>query len=262
MRIISKNQDYYDSAIGYGIDKEVVYLRKPEEFYLNKRVSLFNREPLSLSNYSEEWKEKYGFIVLPEIDFHTINSLRDNATEGYLMFCGEIYPYIIYEHRERENGAMHYDNISTHIFYNKTDFENFLVQMSDDDLQDSIRYYSRSMKPDSYRTRSIKEVNKFFESFKFINKDKTIDFHMDLKTPIIKFENHCGKYRNSSTITVNPVLKDIQFYKVKDAFQTFQEISMFVSGVLPRQGKEMIELDDKIKRDKHGFDEKSFKHRK
>ena len=55
---------------------------------------------------------------------------------------------------------------------------------------------------------------------------------------------------------INPLLKDYQFYKVYDAVQTFQEIQMFISGVLGNKEKEIIEVADKYKITQHGFDKK------
>ncbi len=58
-------------------------------------------------------------------------------------------------------------------------------------------------------------------------------------------------------------LKDYQFYKVIDPFTLFQEISMWIGGILPHQGRPMVDItDDKIKIVKHGFDKFSFRKEK
>lgn len=50
-------------------------------------------------------------------------------------------------------------------------------------------------------------------------------------------------------------LKDIGFAKAVDPYTAFQEISMWVGGVLPDDGPETIQIvDDVIKIQKHGFD--------
>ena len=66
MLIISKFHDYYDSAIGYGVDKTVIYNRKT--FYLKKKIEIPSTRKL----------KKEG-----ELDFVIIG------------FCGNIYPLII-----------------------------------------------------------------------------------------------------------------------------------------------------------------------
>jgi hypothetical protein len=48
-----------------------------------------------------------------------------------------------------------------------------------------------------------------------------------------------------------------------DPFTLFQELSMFVGGVLPRNPNPMVEItDDKVKVAKHGFDKWSFRKHK
>jgi hypothetical protein len=52
-------------------------------------------------------------------------------------------------------------------------------------------------------------------------------------------------------------LKDFHFYKVVDPFTLFQEISMWVGGILPGSANPMVQItDDTIKVAKHGFDPK------
>lgn len=58
-------------------------------------------------------------------------------------------------------------------------------------------------------------------------------------------------------------LKRVDFHKIMDPFTIFQEIQMWLSGVLPKDGPPMVAItDDIIKRDKHGFDKWSFKKKK
>lgn len=58
-------------------------------------------------------------------------------------------------------------------------------------------------------------------------------------------------------------LKEYDFPRAMDPYALFQELSMFVGGVLPRNPNPMVEItDDRIKVAKHGFDKWSFrKHR-
>ena len=61
-------------------------------------------------------------------------------------------------------------------------------------------------------------------------------------------------YRGLTVIT-NPCLKDLQFYKVKDAFSAFQELSMYLGSQLcPKP--EIDDVADKFKITGHGFDAK------
>jgi hypothetical protein len=55
-------------------------------------------------------------------------------------------------------------------------------------------------------------------------------------------------------------LKSLGFYRAVDVHAAFQELSMWVGGVLPRPGANTVEiLDDVVKAGKHGFDRWSFR---
>ena len=58
---------------------------------------------------------------------------------------------------------------------------------------------------------------------------------------------------------LNPHYNDYEFYKVFDSFTAFQEIQMFMGGVLGSGEKEIVEVADKYKIGQHGFDKWSFR---
>ena len=57
----------------------------------------------------------------------------------------------------------------------------------------------------------------------------------------------------------NPVLKDFQFFRAVSTYQAFQEISMYISGVIGVGEKNTVTISDKDMRDAKGFDDWSFK---
>ncbi|HNC58681.1 MAG TPA: hypothetical protein PLP33_24860 [Leptospiraceae bacterium] len=66
---------------------------------------------------------------------------------------------------------------------------------------------------------------------------------------------------SARTLILNPNLKDLAFFKVKDPYTTFQEISMFVSGVLGNKEDKTLNISDSDKILQLGFDTKtSFRH--
>lgn len=58
---------------------------------------------------------------------------------------------------------------------------------------------------------------------------------------------------------LNPCLKWFDFAKVVDAYTAFQEVSMYVSGVLGIEGNKMVEIEDKYRLAGHGYDKSSFR---
>lgn len=60
-------------------------------------------------------------------------------------------------------------------------------------------------------------------------------------------------------IIINACLKDYDFYRQLDAYNTYQEISMYVGNFLKKPTKEIPEIADDIMRDIKGFDKHSFR---
>ncbi|MTH95490.1 hypothetical protein [Roseibium sp. RKSG952] len=54
-------------------------------------------------------------------------------------------------------------------------------------------------------------------------------------------------------------LSDINFAKALDPYGAFQALSQWVGGVLPRKGKETVQLTDTDLAKKHGYDHWSFR---
>lgn len=97
---------------------------------------------------------------------------------------------------------------------------------------------------------------------KIINYDP-IEIHREFKTPIFIYDEngYTHSYRLNRHFYINPELNDYEFYKVVDPVTAFQEIQMYLSGVLGTGEKNIIEIDDKYKIPQHGFDNWSFKTR-
>ena len=65
--------------------------------------------------------------------------------------------------------------------------------------------------------------------------------------------------KNEMKMTLNPCLKNYGFQKIFDSYAAFQEISMFLGGVLGSEAAPMVQIEDKYIKEGHGFDEWSFK---
>ena len=74
---------------------------------------------------------------------------------------------------------------------------------------------------------------------------------IDKKVPLFALTNE--------KIILNANLKDYRFAKIKDPFTAFQDIMMYISGVLGVGEPEMVEISNNDMRDKKGFDDWSFK---
>jgi hypothetical protein len=106
----------------------------------------------------------------------------------------------------------------------------------------------------------------FNDDVEYVLNYDPINMFREINAPVFIYDNDAviklgdyGRKLNSGIFIVNPILKDYEFYKVVDTFQAFQEISMFIGGVLGRGEKEIVVVEDKYKIAQHGFDKWSFR---
>lgn len=82
-----------------------------------------------------------------------------------------------------------------------------------------------------------------------------IDFFYENKVPIFAVEPS-QVYKGSADVVLNPNLSEIKFFKLFNSYTAFQEIQMFISGVIGINTSNAIEINDKNKVIQHGFDAK------
>ena len=105
--------------------------------------------------------------------------------------------------------------------------------------------------------------NNLDDDFEYIKNYNAINIFRKLKAPIFIYDYDYGRtsinaYRNRSkcVFIINPNLSEYEFYTVFDSFQAFQEVQMFMGGVLGKGEKDIVEVADKYKIEQHGFDYK------
>jgi hypothetical protein len=109
--------------------------------------------------------------------------------------------------------------------------------------------------------------NNLDDSISYIQNFDAIEIFRELNSPVFIYDGDYGRsyfygklYNNHKPkFIINPLLKEYEFFKVFDTFQAFQEIQMFLGGVLGRGEKEIVQVADKYKIAQHGFDKWSFR---
>jgi hypothetical protein len=94
---------------------------------------------------------------------------------------------------------------------------------------------------------------------KFFEADHTkehVHFFFEHKVPVFVLMIHD---RERDHLYLNSSLRDVQFFKKLDPFTAFQEISMYISGVLGVGEPNIVTISDVQKARKHGFDKGSFR---
>lgn len=85
------------------------------------------------------------------------------------------------------------------------------------------------------------------------------------RTPVFVFKPVLRTYswskpKKYNSLVLNPSLKDLEFYKVKGPIEAFQDIAMYMSGVIGAPPKQLVQVSDKVKAASRGHDgEYSFK---
>jgi len=229
MLIASDFKDYYDSGAAFGIDKTCVYARRN-----------------SVQPYHTVHAKKLGYD----------ESYSENTVIKFAVgFCGTIYPAIQIRNDITKINDTFYDPQTCIKFLRKIGFG--LKQP-----EQKYRYYYRDPRYDE-DIRSEDGIKRFFERPDRPHYWKSYEpLFLEHKTPIFRVGYNIvpGWDRHSQLLEINPNLKKIKFQKIKDPTTAFQDIFMYISGVLGTPERPMVEIEDKYKQQQHGHDDPySFK---
>lgn len=240
MYIIAKKKDYYDGVAGtMGIDKTIVYERNTQEFEGEAMPMVFRQK--SFYTYFRD-RENNPFYKLGNSHMKTEYTKKFPYHSYFIIgFCGKLYVgFKLYSLNEQT-----------------TEFENSIMTITYDkdymiELFDKIGFSGH-----------------FQDNLNHVLQYNALDWFVNMRIPAFVYDQKHGGivhidsryYDNKLTpkFVINPLLKDYEFYKVFNSFQAFQEVSMFMGGVLGRGEKEIVEVADKYKIAQHGFDKWSFR---
>ena len=235
MRIISKFQDYYDIGMSYGQDQTLIYDRVPLETIIEdnaygERQNLF-----------QDGCRSRG---------HSLGIDHERFVVG---FCGKTY--MCYR-LEAVIPSTPYA-LSTKVFtyaYSAQAVKLFVQAYM------SNSYFQSYMKPvpKGYWRTSFKHEH-IVRRFDEFNGSAFENYFLETKTVLFIADRKSGK--KETIITKDACLKDISFYKVIDPYTAYQEIAMFIGGVLGIGEPHMIDISNEDMRDAKGFNDKSFKTR-
>jgi hypothetical protein len=228
MRIISKYKDYYDCVQRHGQDKSIVYVRDTKEIDFTCFDKLIDSPSLRL--IVNTWRS---------LPFH-LNSFNYGIDSALIGFCGEWHVYI----KIRNN---HYSSCRSSVVYSYSD----LLEFAESEKNEKLIHEISSDKP--YDWSGDLTYKTMFDVVKNIKND----LFVELKCPVISVCRIPNTGKN--IVEFNGSLRRFEFAKVKDPFQAYQCLSMYIGGVLGTREKEMVKIDDDIMRDKKGFDKWSFR---
>lgn len=238
MLIVNKSfNDYYDSILSLGIDSSIVYNRKdveiilPEKHFLKNVYEKLPRQSwvYNSDNHYEAFPLIIGFCGTVKLCYHLsadilISTYYSNNTNR-TKYCYSV------------------DDIISFFKENKMDKELEKFQISK--KRKSIFF---NMDFNQYTLTDL---------FENINNDSNFyNLFIQYKVPLYVVE---FKEYKSCKLILNPKLKDYNFQTQVDPFTMFQNISMFLSGVLGNNESKMVAISDKEKLIKAGMGNDSFK---
>lgn len=228
MRIISKFKDYYDSASSYGIDMECVYVREEKN------------------------------TVLPQVQVRKANLPQFRGGNQLVMaiigFCGKLYPVIQHETREHIQTPPFF-KVKYHNFYSIEEMKTQLPTDVLNQINNKGGIYHRQNSGTYYSDNWLSIEDFFNNSF-----NELLPYFVSEHCPTFVYREETDNYSSYNLeITTNISLKNFQFFKVKEPVVAFQEIHMYLSGVLGNKEKETINVTDKVRIQQHGFDKYSFR---
>jgi hypothetical protein len=239
MLILAKKKDYYDGVAGTtGIDKTIVYDRQIIE-YDDKKLLI----PVL---FQKNIRNKNNKNIFNDLDYHHLNKDIQKKYPHYnyfiIGFCGKLYiGWKLYH-----EGIPYHDEFG----FKKIPFMTDITYNFD---------YMKTIIDSNFWKRK----GNFENNILYIRNYDAIELFRELKTPIFVYDNdYCRNsmkkywHNNNYKFIVNPLLRNYVFYKIFNSFQAFQEIQMFLGGVLGVGEKEIIEVADKYKIQQHGFDYK------
>lgn len=225
MRIIG-GRDYYDGVMAYGQDDTV---------YVRKRIT--DIDSTKAANLPLDYPTGCRWLR-HSIEAHTGGLI---AIPILVWFAGVRYGAIKLE--EKYKGDQGYSQV----FWNK---ENFLEALEKNTINERIYV------PSLNRNSTLRQtMNGVFDS-QGRESDKTWLIENGVGIAVGEFP----KWENDFVWKFDcDGLKNINFPKILDPFTAYQELSMWVGGVLPKTGNEMVSISDEDKITKRGFDKWSFR---
>lgn len=249
MHIISKFHDYYDTALGLGVDKTLIYKRvdEPGDF-------------IDLPRWHYDVKEEKHSVGYNPSDVVTIRSWVIP-----LIFCGQLHlralADVTYRNPKFCPGSFAPTTVTDRFTgpSRKAVLARIRAEHRLNEKTEEKPRYSRWYNPQE--GVSFKEV---------VSTRDWIPTHIREGCPVFLIRNltheeqrerksRWGQTDVTYRIQRNPSLKELGFYQVKQPFEAFQELSMFLGGVMGTGDRPMVQLTDKEVHAKHGFDKWSFR---
>jgi len=241
MRLISKFRDYYDVAQASDIESKPLYMRKNElikfksgSYVVNADHVMVDRLGAALTMYEALPSSAYGKRVV-------------------LGVCGVLTPAYVWDGYFLRGAS----ELAMLLATRKSDAE----WPSDRKAEEKKWRASAEAMRKGDATNWLSRGKCTLKGWKTFEADFSADLakahdvvFRDFDVPLFLISSKHG----DMVIELNPNLKDLGYHRVEGAFILWQRIDMYLGNQLAKQ-VDPLPMEDKYRRDAHGFDDKSFK---
>lgn len=257
MRIIG-GRDFYDTAIAFGRDESIIFERNSGRILTahetHDEYGIPRRQPGFEVHDAESKPRNLGHRLFPLLRRTTqeinLGHTRITCAPQHVLFCGVLYSGMVvtiiksWPHHQEE-----------HRFWKAEAFRQFCKShgLAVNDTASSV------VKDQRLDGRGLhQQVNVHLESLDDfftplpIARDRLGRMIAERITILARIPGGWGR---ESTWSVNGCeLSSMGFAKALDPHSAFQEISMWIGGVLGAENPNIVEItDDRVKAEKHGF---------
>ena len=224
MRIISGVRDYYDCIQATGQDTDIVYLRRPRETTKD--------------------------APFPVCRVGCLNRTRVCVDQSIIGFCGKIYPVI-------ELTNMREDGGKSVFCYQLKQVDEYVEAHCKKDVRKAYRDTRRKYQWQAYLRRAV--FKSYFDACHRAQDQFEYLFREEQSPIFVAYHRRWNPIGSGYAVTFDALLKDLEFYRVFDTYSAFQELMMYLGGVLGAPSRPIPEVSDKDMVGAKGFNEWSFR---
>lgn len=266
MRIVSPYRDYYDGVMAHAMDTDLVYVRKPKAF--------------KCGGGKGEIKTRFSPPVMIQLPFG-----RTSRYPGHKVFtigfCGRIYrcvhmwackePWTKYDRNHQSLYRYKYNPLIPSMWsylrrdedpeqirkstpYPLDDDDNYISEFAHN-AEQVIAFFTKHYFTDKRDKDQQGRYGEFCAKWReFFERNDGVEFHAPFTT-----HNVPNFVLHKDFVFFNDCLKKYGFARKFDPYTAYQELSMYVGGVLRGPSVEMVQIKDEDKVKAKGFNKWSFR---
>ncbi len=238
MRLISKIHDYYDGVVGStSSDRTYTFVRETRQLPSIDQKHGWRQATMIQGHYFEGNKNTYEFRY------------------GIMGFCGKLHPFIQSTEQSRDFLKPAIEDV----FYT---FDQVLQRYPNIEEFKKKRLYNDDMAAQMKRWLADGTIKSWHTVDEPLKSSMLLGLFAKEKIAYFVVYGTCCRqngYIDKVAIELYPVLEKYKFFRVHDAYQTFQQIEMYLTNELVKRDEINIIIPDDLKAQSKGFDKWSFR---